>query len=227
MYQESEMNFIYRNVLALKKNIMNDCESLEDLSERAAYLRKVINDCERIIDLAEVIDDEDLDGSFVKNAVQDVDENLILFLNGESEKPQGRVELMVKDSSKYYVVTKAGSRSAVDLKSAIDGLKSAKEILENEFTVIEAVGLSESGGDAKNIERMKVKSSLTDVVRIFEAMKESEIISNKTPVKEFAAMFFHEPTEKYLFERNYNATKSRLKNDGSSSNSDELVEFII
>ena len=85
------------------------------------------------------------------------------------------------------------------------------------------------GGDSSlpEVERVMIKSSLADVVRIFEAMKESGIISLKTEVQQFAELFFGEVTDKISFEKKYNATKSRIKKEGSSSNSKELFKFII
>lgn len=71
------------------------------------------------------------------------------------------------------------------------------------------------------------KNGLSDVVRIFEAMNEAGIISTKTEVKQIVQMFFKEANDIKALEANYNATKSRIKNHRSSSNSKELVKFII
>lgn len=66
------------------------------------------------------------------------------------------------------------------------------------------------------------KVSMSDIVRIFEAMREAEIISFKTEVKQIAQMFFKYPG----FEGSYNSTKSRIEKNESQSNSKELEKFI-
>lgn len=71
------------------------------------------------------------------------------------------------------------------------------------------------------IPKIIIKSSLSDVTRIIQAMIDSGIISSKTEIKQLARLF-HDPN----FENKFTATKSRIKNTNSRSNSKELVDFI-
>ena len=57
-------------------------------------------------------------------------------------------------------------------------------------------------------------------------MKESEIISLTTTVKQFVNLHFRKVHDKAYFERYYNSTKHRIKTDESSSNSPELIKYV-
>ena len=63
----------------------------------------------------------------------------------------------------------------------------------------------------------------SDIVRIFEAMKKSEIIDKGTKVTEIAQLFFE---KKDTFSGKYYSTKSTNKNYNSNSISEKLYEFI-
>lgn len=63
----------------------------------------------------------------------------------------------------------------------------------------------------------------SDIVRIFEAMKRTEIIDKSTKVTEIAQLFFE---EKKTFTEKYYSTKSTNINYKTNSISDKLYDFI-
>ncbi len=219
-------NIARKATLTIEK-ILNKCEKLKTNDEKIIYLKKVIGDCKRIINLAEKLDGKYLDENFVKKLEQNIDENLIWFLGGGSELHKEATNKLVREEQKYYLVLKAGSNIVRDIQNVIEGMRNIEEVLEDEAAVIKTTESKEEKATLSTVDRIKVKSGMSDIVRIFEAMKEEEVISSKTPVKEIAELFFSEPADKYLFEKKYNSIKSRLKIDGSSSNSEELVMFVI
>ena len=227
---------IIRNVALIKAIIFSKCEKLESTTKRNSYLKKVINDCKRIISLAKTFDDGYLDVNVIVKREKNIDEYLIMFLdklcvlpmkpaNYKSER-QFKKPYLVRQPRKYYLVSPTDGGRVCDIQSAIEGMKNIKESLEDHIAVIEAVDKKAGNPSVPEIERIMIKSGLSDVVRIFEAMKEAGIISLKTEVKQFAELFFSEVTDKSSFERKYNATKSRMKKEESSSNSKELFEFV-
>ena len=54
----------------------------------------------------------------------------------------------------------------------------------------------------------------------------SEIVSLTTTVKQFVNLHFREVQDRIYFEKYYNSTKNRIKNDDSSSNSQNLVKLV-
>jgi hypothetical protein len=81
-------------------------------------------------------------------------------------------------------------------------------------------------GNKKNLQKVKLTDGkgYSDIVRIFEAMKEAEIIDKKTKVPEIAQMFFE---ENKTFTAKYYSTKSTNKNYSTNSISERLFEFIM
>ena len=76
-----------------------------------------------------------------------------------------------------------------------------------------------------NIVKINARSGLSDVVRIFESMKESGIISAKTEVSQIVSIFFSESVDNKRAIDTYNRNNSEIRNDESNSNSKQLVEF--
>jgi hypothetical protein len=100
--------------------------------------------------------------------------------------------------------------------------------LEVELKGIEGVSLADLiSSEIKSSKKITIKAGVTDIVRIFEAMKEAEIISKKTEVSQIADLFFNTAEDKKKFIATYNARKSDITNLDRSSNSTELEEFII
>lgn len=226
-----------RSVTIIKEKILNKCEKLPEVEERLAYLKKVIGDCQRIINLAEKTDGKYLDINFLLKEEPDIDEYLIMFLDGLCEPAavrstdkagkKGKIPWVVKQPRKYYKVSLADGGRVCDIQIAFGGIKSFKEDIKNQLTVIEAVEKNAGDSLIPKEERIKTKSSFSDIVRIFEGMKATGIISIKTPVKEFAELFFSDISDKLYFERKYNSTKNRIEKEKSSSNSKELLYFIL
>lgn len=74
---------------------------------------------------------------------------------------------------------------------------------------------------------VKINSKgLTDIVRIFEAMKEAEIISYKTEVSQIINIFFSEPKEIMKESKIYDGSKSHIINQQSKTNSKPFTNFI-
>lgn len=91
-------------------------------------------------------------------------------------------------------------------------------------------GKSEKGKteikNTDNIVQIISKSGVSDIVRIFEAMFDSHIISMKTEVTQIAKMFFSDPLEAKNFTDQYYARKNDNDKFNRNSNSKELVKFI-
>ncbi len=75
-------------------------------------------------------------------------------------------------------------------------------------------------------EKISIIGKKVDIVRIFEAMLKAGIISSKTEIKQIAQLFFTDPIDISSFEKNYNATAHRLKDQASLSTSKNLNHFI-
>jgi hypothetical protein len=75
------------------------------------------------------------------------------------------------------------------------------------------------------IVKIKGKTGLIDITRIFLAMDKSNIISHKTEASQIARIFFSEPLERDKFARKFTASKIDLEKHDYNSNSNELLEF--
>lgn len=89
-------------------------------------------------------------------------------------------------------------------------------------TILNSNGEKDIGGLVKIIGKV----GLADVTRIFEAMKQSGIISSKTEVSQIARIFFSSKEDTKSFIAKYNATKRDIVKNEANSKSDELLEFI-
>ncbi len=109
------------------------------------------------------------------------------------------------------------------------GLKpSFEEYIETEIEYRKTLLESNNRADKNvaGIVKITAKYGLADITRIFEAMKEAEIISKITEVSQIANIFFAGTTGQNDFIKKYNATKGDIKNKETKSNSNELLEFI-
>ncbi len=210
-----------------KERILEKCGKLGTTDEKIIYLSKVISDGNRIINLVEKLGENNFDENSLKKLGQDIDENLIWFLDNGGELQHRANYKVVREEKKYYLVTRAGSNIVREMKNIIDGLENMRYKFEEEVAIIETVDSKEEKAALGTGNRIKAKSGITDIVRIFEAMKEEEVIWSNTPVKDIAELFFIESADKYLFEKRYNSIKSRLKKEESSSNSEALIRFVI
>lgn len=70
------------------------------------------------------------------------------------------------------------------------------------------------------------KSGVSDIVRIFEAMYDANLIAMNTEVTQIAKIFFTEPLKLKNFADQYYARKDDIENFERNSNSKELVKFV-
>jgi hypothetical protein len=220
-----ESNRIIKKFNLFYETIMNNCRLLINQGEKLTYLKKIIDDCDKIIELAEIFDDPKIDGANLRNVFSGIDDNFYWLLDEHADGPPND-SLMLKENTEYFIVAKLFNNKSNVIVDCIDGIETIKKTLKQDINKINEEENQKNISCPTDIERIKIKSSLTDVVRIFEAMKKAEIIFNKTEVKQFAQLFYSEPIEKLNFERKYNSAKSRIIKEKSSSNSKELVEFI-
>ena len=225
---------IERNITITIEKILKQCEKLETKEEKITYIKKVINDCQRIINLAEAIDGKVLDVDFVKKTEQNIDKNLIMFLEGLCTPPaslpavkQGKVPLVVKQPRKYYIVSPTDGGRVCDIQSAIYDMKKVMECLEDKKIVIEAVDKIEETKAMNSGDIIKIETGISVIVRIFECMKGVKIIWSETPIKDIAGIFFSDVVSKIKFEKNYNSAKSRIEKEESSTNNEKLLGFIL
>ena len=233
---------IERNVTLATERILKKCEKLPTAEKKIAYLKKIISDCDRIINLAEKLDGKYLDVNLLKKTEQNIDENLILFLeelckptlslpNGQAGLPTGgqeKIPLVLRQPRKYYKVSLTDGDKVCDIQIAFGGMKSFKESIKDQITVIETVEKNEEMTAINNIDTIKIKISFADIVRNFESMYEADWISTKTPIRKIAQIFFSEIPNQIKFVNNYYSTKEQLnKNTSSSSESEKAAKFIM
>lgn len=73
---------------------------------------------------------------------------------------------------------------------------------------------------------VKIIGKMSDIVRIFEAMKNKEIISTVTEAAQIGRIFFRDNTEIKKFASNYAARKKDTIKEGRTTVSEPLVEFV-
>ncbi len=81
-------------------------------------------------------------------------------------------------------------------------------------------------GDKQTQGLIKITGKIPEVVRIFEAMKDAEIISLKTESAQIGRIFFSEKLEVKNFASTYNARKKDLIEEERSTSSEPLLKFI-
>jgi len=208
------------------------CHNIEKKEDKIAYLKKIIKDCDRIIELAELFDDTDINYESIKTGIPNIDDSFYWLLDGSETEPfLINNTSIVREQQPSYLSFELDSLLKNNPNFKIDGIKKIKMHLEFDSERVsekkeEGISCNEDKNYKEIIERIKIKSSMTDIVRIFESLKKAEIISSMTSVKQIAEQFYAELQDKEIFEKRYNSTKSRLKKEGSSSNSEALVKFI-
>ena len=73
---------------------------------------------------------------------------------------------------------------------------------------------------------VKITGRVPEVVRIFEAMKSSEIISLKTEASQIGKIFFSERIDVKTFAAKYNARKKDLIEEERSTTNESLLKFV-
>lgn len=230
-------NSTERNITIIKGKILNKCKKLGTKEEKITYLKKVISDCNRIINLAEKIDGKYLDVNFLLNEEKDIDEYLIMYLDGLCKLPaspppektgrKDKIPWVVKQPKKYYQVYLTDGGRVCDIQIAFGGMKSFKEGIKDQITVIEAEGKNEEMPAINAEDRIKIETGKLVIVRIFECMKKAGIIWSETPTKDIAELFFSDVQSKLKFVNYYNQTKNRIEKEESATNNKKLLDFTL
>ena len=184
-----------QNVTLILEKIHNKCEKLETKEAKVIYLKKVMNDCQRIINEAEKIDGKYLDINYLLTAEQDIDEYLIMFLEGLCEStaslPDGqsrlsaglpidklegkrKTPLVVKQPRARYTFSLTDGDKICDVQIAFGGMKSFKESIKNNITVIEGEENNEEMKAMTPGDTIKIETGISVIVRILECMKDME-----------------------------------------------------
>ena len=139
----------------------------------------------------------------------------------------------MSSKSGFYIVKEVGGNNEREIKSYLEGIRFIEGVIEKETSNKEGTKtVKEEGKDEKlsnNMSRCKIKilSYKADIVRIFEAMFEADIISSKTTIKQIAEIFFNEIPEQIKFVNKYYSTRDQIKKKDSSSNSDRMLKFVM
>ena len=182
---------IERNVTLATEKILKQSEKLPTTEEKIAYLKKIINDCDRIINLAKKLDGKNLDVNLLKKTEQNIDENLILFLEGLCKPtlslPNGqagmltreheKTPLVLRQPRKYYKVSLTDGDKVCDIQIAFGGVQSFKESIRDQITVIEAEGKNEEM-TAVNAERELIwwKGTEPQMIYFFELLFDANLL---------------------------------------------------
>ncbi len=220
--QSNQLTKLDNKYQILFDRIKEKINAFESKSDRVQYLRDLIRDSEKILDLLELFDTTNIEWNYLKNLRIGLNE---IFKSLFENKPRQSIGYVSEEQGKYYI-----SASYLGEPESIDHNGLGKLKLNLEIELANIVEGSESGSrnasSYTGVSKIKVKSSITDIVRIFEAMKAAEIISMKTSVAQFAELFFSETIDVKKYEANYNARKSEIANLGRNSYSKELENFI-
>lgn len=173
-------------------------EKIEEILSKLSVLERTED---KILYITEVIKESELKIKEAEEAGNTIKENTAVY---GTEKDQ-------------LINAKGLGKLKVNLELELDKL----------YNELSGITVNENQAGEQNINKLYITSNMTDIVRIFEAMKEAEIISSKTTNSaKIAGLFFHEPLEKKKFQAAYNAIKRDLKNNKRNSNSNELANFI-
>lgn len=235
-----------RDISLATEKVLKKSEKLPTTEEKITYLKKIISDCDRIINIAKKLDGEYLDVTFLKKEEQNIDEDVILFLEGfckpissltTSQRPltskesktewHEKAPLVLRQPRQYYKVSLTDGDKVCEVQIVFGGVQSFKESIKDQITVIEAVGQNEEMTAINNIDTIKIETGISVIVRIFECMKGTRIIWSETPIKDIAGIFFNDVVSKIKFEKNYNAAKNRIEKEESSTNNTKLLDFIL
>ena len=134
--------------------------------------------------------------------------------------------LKLNENPEYYIEYEVNSTDKNEIKNGIEKIKEIQneiiEEAEKNGRIRKTEGQNSDCGD----EIIQIKADKSVMVRLYEAMKKSEIVKMSTPVKQFVNLHFREVHDKINFERYYNSTKNRIVRDESSSNSPKLVQYV-
>ena len=148
------------NVTLAIEKILKKCEKFPTAEEKITYLKKIISDSDRIINLAKKLDGKYLDINFLKKTEQNIDENLILFLEELCKPPsnlptggQEKFPMVLRQPRARYTFSLTDGDKVCDIQIAFGGMKSFKESIKEQTTDIGAVG--KNAGDTIILTRMR------------------------------------------------------------------------
>lgn len=207
------------------------CHGIEKKEDKISYLKKIIKDCDKIVELSELFDEIEINLESIKKEFVGIDENFYWLLDDEQAGPPLTNICLVNEPQATYMSFELDKMYKNNPNFKIEGIKKIKMHLEfdSEKLISNNEGSKtwmEEGTIKEGFEKIKIKSRLFDVVRIFEIMKKAEIISYKTTVMQIASLFHSNDEDMRTFEKKYNAAKSKMANYNHASNSKELVNFI-
>lgn len=210
------------------ETIVRIAAKLGSFEKRQKYLQRIIDDCEKVYRFVISYKNSDKKSEHISDNIADLDINFLWLLDKNKIGPEIIDEKVLREEQQYYLAAELLNLLGNQNIENIDGIKNLRFAFQVELKRIENINSQiVYSNDGNEINRIKVKSRITDIVRIFEAMKEAEIISkSKTTVSQIAEIFFREVIDKKKFEALYNARKNDVIQLERNSNSRELEEFI-
>ncbi|MEJ2616870.1 MAG: hypothetical protein P8Z35_18090 [Ignavibacteriaceae bacterium] len=145
--------------------------------------------------------------------------------------------LKLTEKSEIYLKSKVESSNENEIKNCIAGIRFIEnEIIEESENkeeterIQEAVQYEEKAEGQKDViscSKILILTKKADIVRIFDAMYETDMISTQSTIKQIAELFFNEVKAKSDFVNTYNSTKDQMEKNESSTNSKKILRFIM
>lgn len=158
---------------ATYQKIINNCEKLTPGYEQLGYLRRIIDECRRIEEYRFFYENEILEEEAYKRIMPRIIKRFYETIENKNEGSIGEPKFIYLEETgenydEFY-------RNAARLLNEVSSDYRVKE-KEMKFSGIRS-------NEMFSGKRISVKSSISDIVRIFEAMKKAEIISSKSTVQ--------------------------------------------
>ncbi|MGA9292637.1 MAG: hypothetical protein WCE54_10565 [Ignavibacteriaceae bacterium] len=145
--------------------------------------------------------------------------------------------LKLNEKSEFYLKSKVDSSNEDEIKNCIAGIRCIEnEIIEESENkeeterIQEAVPCEEKAEghtDVISSNKILILTKKADIVRIFDAMYDTDMISTQSTIKQIAELFFNEVKAKTDFVKIYNSTKDQMEKNESSTNSKKILRFIM
>ncbi len=196
--------------------IIHNCNEFEEGYKQTNYLKRIIQECQKFEEFKLYYDM----GIIKRDSINKIMPGLIQrFLD--------IVEMndldMISETIFIYVEDQRNDYDAF----LVNVLKLIKEL---SFEYNKRIKLYCNTSDTKekqiDLYKLKIVSSLSDVVRIFESAIEALIISGDTEVKQITQMFYEERPTKVPLEMKYNADNNKIRKGCKPFNIKKLVNFV-